>query len=126
MRRILVSLGVLVCALVVFGGLWVFGQRGDGQFGDMIFDSGIRIPLWAMAAEQWADNVFLGAGSRSFSYECFTYWSDGLNSGELNPEFVHNEYSAAIDGLWAHRFHVNDDIAVFSSCVGTAASLQAL
>ena len=91
MRRILVSLGILVCTLVVFGVLWVFGQRGMESLGT-IFDSGIRIPLWAMAAEQWADNVFLGAGSRSFSYECFTYWSEGLNSGELNPEFVHNEY----------------------------------
>jgi len=90
-RRTLLSLGVLICALVVFGGLWVFGQRGVDSLG-MIFDSGIRVPLWAMAAEQWADNIFLGAGSRSFSYECFTYWGDGLDSGELSPEFVHNEY----------------------------------
>ena len=91
MRRVLVSLSVLVCALVVFGGLWVFGQRGVNSLG-MIFDSGVRVPLWAMAAEQWAHNIVLGAGSRSFSYECFTYWSDGLNSGELSPEFVRNEY----------------------------------
>ena len=91
MRRVLVSLSVLVCALVVFGGIWVFGQRGVNSLG-MIFDSGVRVPLWAMAAEQWADNMILGAGSRSFSYECFTYWSDGLNSGELSPEFVRNEY----------------------------------
>ena len=90
-RRLLVSLSVLVCVFVVFGGLWVFGQRGVNSLG-AIFDSGVRVPLWAMAAEQWADNIVLGAGSRSFSYECFTYWSDGLNSGELSPEFVRNEY----------------------------------
>ena len=83
-------LGILMLSAATLGGFWVFGERGVKSFA-MIFDSGVRTPLWAMAGDQWVDYPWIGAGSRSFSYLCNTYWH-GLNSGELNPEFVHNEY----------------------------------
>lgn len=94
-RKIVLLLGILGCTAAAFTGFWVFGQRGTSSFEGM-FESGVRIPLWAMALEQWNDYKFLGAGSRSFSYECSAYWSDGLDSGELNPEYVHNEYLQAL------------------------------
>jgi O-antigen ligase len=83
-------LGIIMLCAATLGGFWVFGERGVKSFA-MIFDSGVRTPLWAMAGDQWVDYPWIGAGSRSFSYLCNTYWH-GLNSGELNPEFVHNEY----------------------------------
>lgn len=83
-------LGIIMLSVATLGGFWVFGERGVNSFA-MIFDSGVRTPLWAMAGDQWVDYPWIGAGSRSFSYLCNTYWH-GLNSGELNPEFVHNEY----------------------------------
>ena len=83
-------LGIIMLSAATLGGFWVFGERGVKSFA-MIFDSGVRTPLWAMAGDQWVDYPWIGAGSRSFSYLCNTYWH-GLNSGELNPEFVHNEY----------------------------------
>lgn len=90
-RRMLMWSGLSGVVFGVFGAIWVFSQRGVNNL-QALFDSGVRIPLWAMAAEQWSDNKFMGAGGRSFSYECFAYWNDGLNSGEASPEFVHNEY----------------------------------
>lgn len=89
-QRVLLLIGAGGCIAVVFGAFYVFGQRGSGLMS--VFETGVRIPLWAMAAEQWSDNILLGAGGRSFSYECYSYWGDGLNSGEASPEFVHNEY----------------------------------
>jgi O-antigen ligase len=80
---------MLVCGLL--GSLWVMEQRGVKSFG-MLLDSSIRIPFWAMAGDIWNDHRWIGAGSRSFSYECNNYWSASLGSGERNPEFVHNEY----------------------------------
>ena len=84
------ALGMLILAAATLGGFWVFSERGVKSLPTM-FDSGIRVPLWAMAGDQWVDYPWIGAGSRSFSYLCNTYWS-GLGSGEKSPEFVHNEY----------------------------------
>ena len=90
--------------LIIFGGLavialplvvmWVFQQRAQQSVhgSDVMFDSGVRLAFWPMALEQWSDYPLIGAGSRSFSYECFHYWSPNLDTGEANPEFVHNEY----------------------------------
>ena len=83
------------------GGIWAFKQRenklntpgheGDGMV-TMVLDSGVRVQFWAMAAEQWVDHPIVGAGSRSYSYECFRYWNPNLPTSQANPEFVHNEY----------------------------------
>lgn len=75
----------------LIGGAWVFTQRGGISF-ESITDSGVRSQFWAMAGEQWVDHPWFGAGSRSFSYECFRNWSPNLGTNEANPEFVHNEY----------------------------------
>ena len=88
---VVVSLGV--CALLAGGAAaaWVFQNRGGASI-DEISYSGVRIQYWAMAAEQWVDYPLVGAGSRSYSYECFRYWSPNLPTQNANPEFVHNEY----------------------------------
>ena len=93
--KVMVSLGV--CALLAGGvaAAWVFQNRAHGEQVsgvDVVFDSGVRSQYWAMAAEQWVDFPIVGAGSRSFSYECFRYWSPNLPTQNANPEFVHNEY----------------------------------
>ncbi len=82
-----------VCGVLagLAAGVWVFKQRG-GVSMDMISDSGVRTQFWAMAGEQWVDYPLFGAGSRSYSYECFRYWSPNLPTEQANPEFVHNEY----------------------------------
>ena len=89
--KVMVSLGV--CGLLAGGvaAAWVFQNRGGASI-DEISYSGVRIHYWAMAADQWADFPIVGAGSRSFSYESFRYWSPNLGTNEANPEFVHNEY----------------------------------
>ena len=91
---------IMTCALLglvagVAGGVWVFKERANNESVvgvEMMFDSGVRMPFWSMAAEQWADHPIVGAGSRSYSYESFRYWSPNLPTGEANPEFAHNEY----------------------------------
>ena len=93
--KVMVSLGV--CGLLAGGvaAAWVFQNRAhDEQVSgvDVVFDSGVRSQYWAMAGDQWADFPIVGAGSRSFSYECFRYWSPNLPTQNANPEFVHNEY----------------------------------
>ncbi|MBT8036557.1 MAG: O-antigen ligase family protein [Verrucomicrobiae bacterium] len=91
LKMVIGALGLLGLIAGCVGGVWVFNQRGvEGLSG--VFDSGVRVSYWAMAAEQWADHPWFGAGSRSFSYECFRYWSPNLDTGQRNPEFVHNEY----------------------------------
>lgn len=90
---LLITMVVGVLSVSAYGVMWVMKARGSGNIEAAIgFNSGVRIPFWAMAVEQWADHPVVGAGSRSFSYECFRYWSPNLNTGEKNPEFVHNEY----------------------------------
>ncbi|MCP5536755.1 MAG: O-antigen ligase family protein [Akkermansiaceae bacterium] len=77
------------------GGVWVFQNRAHDsteKASEMMFDSGVRMPFWSMAAEQWADYPIVGAGSRSYSYLANRYWSPNLPTSEANPEFVHNEY----------------------------------
>jgi len=92
-RLFLSVLGVLALAVCGGGGIWAFKGRGGGREGfDMIFGSNLRVDFWSMAVEQWMETPFLGAGSRSYSYECFRYWSPNLSSEWANPEFVHNEY----------------------------------
>jgi len=93
--KVMVSLGV--CALLAGGvaAAWVFQNRAHNEQVsgvDALFDSGARIHYWAMAGDQWAYFPIFGAGSRSFSYESFRFWSPNLGTHEANPEFVHNEY----------------------------------
>lgn len=90
-----VSVGVLGLIAGGAAAAWVFQNRAhDEQVSgvDLLFDSGVRMSYWSMAAEQWMDYPFFGAGSRSFSYLSFEYWSPNLGTNEANPEFVHNEY----------------------------------
>ena len=97
-RRASMVVGSLsVCGLLAGGvaAAWVFQNRAHNEQlsgVDALFDSGARVHYWAMAADQWADFPIVGAGSRSFSYESFRYWSPNLGTHEANPEFVHNEY----------------------------------
>ena len=91
MRRGLLALAISGGILGVVGGIWVFEKRGGASI-DEISYSGVRSQYWAMAAEQWIDYPMFGAGSRSYSYECFRYWSPNLPTQNANPEFVHNEY----------------------------------
>ena len=89
---ILGGLGLLGC---IAGGVWVFNNRaldGSTKATEMVFDSGVRMPFWAMAADQWTDHPIVGAGSRSYSYLANKYWSPNLPTGEASPVFVHNEY----------------------------------
>lgn len=86
------AVGVLCCFV---GSIWVFNNRiqdDTGNASEMMFDSGVRMAFWSMAAEQWADYPIVGAGSRSYSYLANRYWSPNLPTGEASPEFVHNEY----------------------------------
>lgn len=90
---VLVAAVGLVAGLA--GGAWVFKNRAldsTEKASEMMFDSGVRMPFWSMAAEQWADHPILGAGSRSYSYLANRYWSPNLPTGEASPVFVHNEY----------------------------------
>jgi len=92
-RVLLLVLGVAGLALSVAGGMWVFGERsGSASGADVVFASAARTLYWSMATEQWVDYPLVGAGSRSFSYESFRYWSPNMPSSASNPEFVHNEY----------------------------------
>ena len=93
--KVMVSLGV--CGLLAGGvaAACVFQNRAHNEQVsgvDALFDSGARIHYWAMAGDQWAYFPIFGAGSRSFSYESFRFWSPNLGTHEANPEFVHNEY----------------------------------
>ena len=92
MMIIVTSLGVLGLIGVALGAVWVFSQRGVKSFA-MIFDNaGVRVPMWSMAAEQWSERPWVGAGSRSYSYECYLHWAPTLRYAEKEPVFVHNEY----------------------------------
>ena len=94
-RGVLLLSAVLGLLAGIGGGIWVFKERArevSSGATDMVFDSVVRMPFWSMAAEQWADHPLVGAGSRSYSYECFRYWSPNLPTEQANPEFVHNEY----------------------------------
>lgn len=91
MMMVISSVGLLGFVSIAGAVIWVFSQRGVKSMAT-IFDSGIRVPVWSMAAEQWTDSPWLGAGSLSFSYECFRYWAPGIRYAEKNPGFVHNEY----------------------------------
>jgi O-antigen ligase/tetratricopeptide (TPR) repeat protein len=90
-RRALLVLATSGVMLGCVGGVWVFEKRGGASI-DEISYSGVRSQFWAMAAEQWVDDPLVGGGSRSYSYECFRYWSPNLPIWQANPEFVHNEY----------------------------------
>ena len=93
LRPMIVMGFVLVLMAGLFGAVWVFqGRATDASGLDVVFDSEVRLAFWPMAIEQWIDNPIVGAGSRSYSYECFSYWNPNLSTGEANPEFVHNEY----------------------------------
>ena len=88
------ALGLLIAVAATY---WVFQSRAIEEDGiAVIFDSGVRLAYWPMALEQWYDHPLVGAGSRSYSYECFRYWSPNLSTSEENPEFVHNEYLQAL------------------------------
>ena len=93
-RSLILILGCLGVLLGCVGTAMVFKNRAqhtaDGA--DILFDSDVRLAFWPMAIEQFVDHPVTGAGSRSFSYECFYYWSPNMDTGEANPEFVHNEY----------------------------------
>ena len=92
-RVLVVAIVGLSLLLGLFAGVKVFQNRANNASGaDVVFDSGVRLAFWPMAVEQWQDNPIVGAGSRSYSYECFRYWSPNLSTAENNPEFVHNEY----------------------------------
>lgn len=94
-RITLLVLGLAGLGIGVAGSIWVFQERSGNAVttgAEAAFDSSVRMPVWAMAAEQWVDHPVIGAGSRSFSYECFRYWSPNLSTGEANPQFAHNEY----------------------------------
>lgn len=92
-RACLLALGGAGLALGVVGAVWVFNARALKANGsEVVFDSEVRLGYWSMAVEQFIEHPIIGAGSRSYSYECFHYWSPNLDTGEANPEFVHNEY----------------------------------
>lgn len=92
-RVLLAIMGIAGLLLSVAGGVWVFGVRSVNTDGiASVFASPARQLYWSMAVEQWVDFPWVGAGSRSFSYESFRYWSPNMPSGAANPEFVHNEY----------------------------------
>jgi len=97
-RRIrggLFLLGVLGIGLMAVASTWVFNNRStevDVKGIEVLFASHARLQFWGMAAEQWFDHPIIGAGSRSYSYECFRYWNTSLHAATPNPEFVHNEY----------------------------------
>ena len=96
-RRVRIGLMVLGCVgllTTVAGAVMVFKDRAQhtATGADVMFDSDSRLAYWSMAAEQFVDHPVFGAGSRRYSYECFHYWSPNLDTGEANPEFVHNEY----------------------------------
>ena len=86
-----VWLGFMMLVIVVLGASYVFKQRG-GIGIEAISESDARAQFWSMAAEQWTYHPIVGAGSRSYSYECFRYWNPNLPTSQANPEFVHNEY----------------------------------
>jgi len=133
---ILLVLGIIGLLTGAVGGIWAFKERAEetqhlGQEGDgmvlMVLDSGVRMQFWAMAAEQWADNPVVGAGSRSYSYESFRYWSPNLPTSQANPEFVHNEYLQLLAdyglvglllvlGLFAGHFYLGGKRVVLLSC----------
>lgn len=96
-QRIRGAIGLLVALSVIaaaVGGVMVFKGRAthEARGADVAFDSEVRFSFWSMAVEQWADAPVFGAGSRSYSYECFQYWNPNLPTHSGNPEFVHNEY----------------------------------
>jgi O-antigen ligase/tetratricopeptide (TPR) repeat protein len=92
-RFTVVAMVGLLLILGFLGGVKVFQDRANNASGvNVAFDSGVRLAFWPMAVEQWQDHPVVGAGSRSYSYECFKYWSPNLSTSENNPEFVHNEY----------------------------------
>ncbi|NWK55184.1 O-antigen ligase family protein [Verrucomicrobiaceae bacterium N1E253] len=91
------AFGGVIASVCIIGVTWVFSERAlpqdqDQDLLELFFAGGVRVPYWTMAVEQWADYPVFGAGSRSFSYLSFEYWSSNLPTGEANPEFVHNEY----------------------------------
>ncbi len=84
------GLGVV---MFIVATVWVFQSRAIKAEGvDVVFDSDVRLAYWSMAVEQFVEHPIFGAGSRSYAYECFRYWSPNLDTGEANPEFAHNEY----------------------------------
>ncbi len=90
-----VVFGVLFSFVGLAAGSWVFSERSQNPGLDgieRVFASDARLTYWSMAAEQWLDYPWVGAGSRSYSYLCFRYWNPNLRASEPNPEFVHNEY----------------------------------
>lgn len=95
-RRLRKYVLLLGCVGLIAGGIatkWVFVNRAPTEEKQKLtFNTNARLGYWPMAVEQFADHPFIGAGSRSFSYECFQYWNPNLASYEANPEFVHNEY----------------------------------
>ena len=94
-KSVLIMLGVCGLLVGITGGVWVFKSRAsDASNGveNVVFGTGVRMQFWSMAAEQWVEYPLIGAGSRSYSYESFRYWSPNLPTGTTNPEFVHNEY----------------------------------
>lgn len=84
------------CAGMLIGGgvgIWVFVNRAPTEEKEKLtFSTNARLGYWPMAVEQFIDHPIIGAGSRSFSYECFQYWNPTLASYEADPEFAHNEY----------------------------------
>ena len=92
-RGVTAIAGGLGLVLSVIAVVWVFQSRAlKAEGADVAFDSDVRLAYWSMAVEQFVENPIFGAGSRSYSYECFHYWSPNIDTGEANPEFVHNEY----------------------------------
>ncbi|BDS06746.1 hypothetical protein NT6N_17860 [Oceaniferula spumae] len=95
-RRLRKYVLLIGCAGLITGGIaakWVFVNRAPTEEKQKLtFNTNARLGYWPMAVEQFADHPVIGAGSRSFSYECFQYWNPNLASYEANPEFVHNEY----------------------------------
>jgi len=88
----LIASGLGVVMFIV-AAVWVFQSRAIKAEGvEVVFDSDVRLGYWSMAVEQFVEHPIFGAGSRSYSYECFRYWSPNLDTGEANPEFAHNEY----------------------------------
>lgn len=96
-RWIVIGLG----ALVLIGGPYVaygvFSKRiSSEEVGiDVFFADSSRSGYWPMALSQISDHPWIGAGSRSFSYENFQHWNPNLRKQSGSPEFVHNEYLQA-------------------------------
>ncbi|MBT8044917.1 MAG: O-antigen ligase family protein, partial [Verrucomicrobiae bacterium] len=90
----IVLCGVVGAIFVLLASWVVFQNRAQDSVrgADVMFDSNVRLAFWPMAVDQFNDHPVIGAGSRSFAYECFHYWNPNLDTGEANPEFVHNEY----------------------------------